>query len=170
MEISETRQGDVVILLPDGSLSSVPECNALDRRFSELLDARARRIVLDLCRLRRISSAALRTLLTVKRKLLPVGGVLVLCRLSDKVREVLAVAELDSVFTIVGSLDEAVTAALAPDSPPAGGEHLARLAGRLLGVLGGEVRLASPGQVAPPKVGKTLQALAERTAKALGCS
>ncbi len=169
MDIAETRQGDVVILLPDGSLSSVPECNALDRRFAGLLEERARRIVLDMSRLRRVSGAALRTLLTVKRKLLPVGGVLVLCRLSDKVREVLAVAELDSVFTIVGSLDEAVQAATAPGSPSPGDERLARLAGRLLAALAGG-RAGSTGPVASPKRGTALEARAARVAKALGCS
>jgi anti-anti-sigma factor len=118
LDIEESRQGEIVVLVPEGSLNSAPACGALDQKLGALLEAKDRLLVVDCHKVGQLSAAAVRTLLTCKRKLAPVGGRLVLCALSEKVRKVFRVSGFDQDFLIVASRAEAVRkAAEAPPAP-----------------------------------------------------
>ncbi len=62
--------------------------------------------------MRTISGAALRTLLVVRRRLVTVGGALVLCGLSEKVLQVFSISGFDRDFTIVPALEKTLNETL----------------------------------------------------------
>jgi len=187
LEINETKHGDAMVVVPDGSLGSAPECTKLEQRLSILLEKRTQSIIVDLVQVRRISGAALRTLLVVKRRLASGGGALVLCRLNEKVLKVFEIAGFDRDFTIVPSLDEALKAAKsksvaaaaepgtqpaeeAPAAPPPS-DDLTRWADRLaLALAGASGPTLKPFQGRKEGPAPALLALGERMRKALGCS
>jgi anti-anti-sigma factor len=192
VEIAETHHGGVVVVAPDGSLGVAADCTKLDRCLAGLIEKRSHRIVVDLARVRTISGAALRTLLVVRRRLVTVGGALVLCGLSEKVMQVSSISGFDRDFTILPALEEAVRTALggsgAPvEDPgtatvpgasgvgepggagePAADDDLARFAARLVGAFTGTPGrlLARPAEA----LDAPLEALAARARKALGCA
>jgi anti-anti-sigma factor len=192
VEIAETYHGEVVVVAPDGSLGAAADCTKLDRCLAGLIEKRSHRIVVDLARVRTISGAALRTLLVVRRRLVTVGGALVLCGLSEKVLQVFSISGFDRDFTIVPALEEAVRTALGaagaaaeepgittvPTGLPEGhsavadertaDDDLARLADRLIKAMTGTQRGVSAGPAGALEA--PLEALASRARKALGCA
>lgn len=124
MDIHESKVGDVVVLAPDGNLSAGPECQTLERKIVALLEAHSWKLVIDGGKIRQIGSGAVRVLLRMSRKLQPLGGGLILCALSQKVRLALEISGFDQDFVIVASSEEAVSqaAALKPREPLAAEE------------------------------------------------
>ena len=110
MDIEEVKEGEVTVLGPVGSLNSQTS-PAFEQRFTALLIAGARRIVVDLRSVDIVTSAALRVLLVAGRRLGPGVGRLVLCSLKEEVRKVFAISGFDRDFTIVAARGEAVAKA-----------------------------------------------------------
>jgi anti-anti-sigma factor len=110
-EVRETKLGDgFVVLEPVGRLESKtsPE---LDRRIVALLGAGERRFVVDLSDTEYVSSAGLRVLLMLAKKLSGGPGRLALCGLNPQVREVFEIAGLGALFQIRATRAEALAAA-----------------------------------------------------------
>ena len=132
MEIKESKTGDFVVLEPVGRLDtkSAPE---LEKKLLELMGGGQRRFIVDFASVEFLSSAGLRVLLMMAKKLAG-DGHLALCRLNDAVREVFDIAGFTSVFTIRASPTEAVEKAPAPTAGGAAGERAAEDAARALGI------------------------------------
>jgi anti-anti-sigma factor len=116
-EIRESKlESGLVVLQPVGRLESKtsPE---LDRKVIALLSAGERRFVVDLSETEYVSSAGLRVLLMLAKKL-AVGGRLALAGLNPQVREVFEIAGLGAVFAIHPTRAAALAAAEA--AVPAG--------------------------------------------------
>lgn len=110
------------------------------KAFAEL-DAGLRLFVIDLEKATIITSAGLRVLLILRKRLIAEGG-LVLCGMTGKVRTLLDISGLSQQFTSVGSRDEAIAylrglqarRATASAAPPARRPSaLSRLLAQLLG-------------------------------------
>jgi len=71
----------------------------------------ARQMVLDLSAVDYVSSAGLRVLLVVAKRLRAVGGRLILCAVQSQVKEVLDISGLSSVFPVCPSRAEALATA-----------------------------------------------------------
>jgi anti-sigma B factor antagonist len=99
MDIVEERREGAVVLKISGRLDSATS-GALEERLLALMNENVRRFVLDFDALAYISSAGLRVLLMVAKKLKPTGGLLVLCRLHDHIREVFDLAGFSALFPI----------------------------------------------------------------------
>jgi anti-anti-sigma factor len=119
LEIHETKVGDVVVLMPEGNLTASAECQTLDRKLKQLLDGRTQRIVVDGAKVGQVGSGAIRALLLASHKLVQMSGRLVLCGLSERVRQSFKISGFDNDFAIVSSQDRAV--ALAQESLPDSG-------------------------------------------------
>ena len=125
MEIKEERAGDVLVLAPDGNLSTGEECHALDERLSAALGAGARFLVVDFAHVGHLTAASLRALLLASRKLARQKGRIVLCRMTPKVQKAFSISGFDRDFTVLPTREAAVTVVLQPAAAPAG-----RAAGR----------------------------------------
>jgi anti-anti-sigma factor len=99
MDISQERDGDVVIVRLSGRFDSSAASSAEERLSTALTDA-SPRIAIDMSGLAYISSAGLRVLLVVAKKVQQQKGKIALGGLAENVREVFAVSGFDTIFPI----------------------------------------------------------------------
>jgi anti-anti-sigma factor len=99
MEIGEDRPGGVLVLAPVGRVDTTTSAG-LEERLLHGVAGGERRLVLDLARVEYISSAGLRVLLRLAKKMQLAEGHLVLCGLGDSVRQVFELAGFLPLFTI----------------------------------------------------------------------
>jgi anti-anti-sigma factor len=78
-----------------------------EQKMAGLLEAGARKIVLDLSGLEYISSAGLRSLLAFSKKVKAAGGGMALCGLTGLPREIFAVSGFDTVFPLHATVEDA---------------------------------------------------------------
>lgn len=113
MEIVEERSGGILVVAPRGRLDTTTSPD-LEKGLLGHVDAGVRQVVLDLSGIEYISSAGLRVLLLVAKKLRTGGGEIVLCGLSPAVRQVFELAGFLSIFPIEPSRAAAVERAAVP--------------------------------------------------------
>ena len=107
MTIIQKEKDGVIELNISGRLDAVSAVEA-DRDFSKVVDAGHERLLINLANLDYISSAGLRVLLVVAKRVQQNGGKVVLCCLSGNVKEVFEISGFASIFKIFPSNDEAV--------------------------------------------------------------
>ena len=107
IEVGRETRGSAVILSPEGDvdLSASP---SLRVRLREALDQRPARLVVDLGGVDYMDSSGVATLVEGLQIARRGSTTLVLANLRDRVRSVFEIARLDTVFTIVSTVDEAV--------------------------------------------------------------
>ncbi len=125
MEILESKDGEVHVLAPKGSLNTQTSPK-LEQKLQALLASKGRRLVVDFKNVDYLSSAALRVLLMITRRLVRAHGRLVLCAMSDDLKKVFSISGFDRDFTILASRGEAVELAATTPPPPAGSEPEAK--------------------------------------------
>jgi anti-anti-sigma factor len=121
VEIGESRDGEVFILAPSGSLNTQTSPK-LEQKLLKLLEEKARLVVIDFKGVDYLSSAALRVLLMTLRRLVRAQGRLVLCTMGDDLRKVFSISGFDRDFTILQTRGEAVALAATTPAPPAKAE------------------------------------------------
>jgi len=107
MTITEERRNGVVVVAPSGRIDSTTSA-ALDAHLSGLAAAGRSRIVVDFAEVDYISSAGLRVMLTLAKRIRDARGALALCSLDDAVRQVFELAGFLPLFAVEGSRDRAV--------------------------------------------------------------
>ena len=107
MDLTVGEAGAVTIVRIEGNLDTQtsPEAEA---QLTRLIEAGARKIVVDFERLAYISSSGLRILLVAAKQLQESGGELRVCSLSDLVREVFDISGFDSILPVSNSQAEAL--------------------------------------------------------------
>jgi anti-anti-sigma factor len=109
MEFAQERAGDVLIVRMSGRLDSNTAQPAEDS-FSRVLGEGPPRLAVDLSKLEYISSAGLRVLLVVAKKVQQAKGKVVLFGLGRNVREVFSISGFDQIFSIEPDAAAAVAA------------------------------------------------------------
>ena len=117
MEIREFREGDVLVLAPDGSVAGSEETSAIETKLGTSLKAGFRLLVLDCAAVGQLSSAAIRILLMTSRKLDRTEGRLVLCGMNAKLKKAFSISGFDKDFTVVATREEALQRVLEPVQP-----------------------------------------------------
>jgi anti-anti-sigma factor len=161
MDIREFREGDVLVLAPDGSVTGTEDTNAIDSKLGSTLKAGFRLLVLDCTAVGQLTSAAIRVLLQTSRKLDRTEGRLVLCAMNAKLTRAFSISGFDKDFTVVATREEALRRVLEPaprrpvrkERPPAA-EPAASV----------EVPVAPPAAVEPPPAAEVPADVGSRTA------
>ncbi len=96
MNTAESKEGTVLILSPEGRLDA-QSAPTLQNQIVERVEAGEHLILLDLEKLEYISSAGLRVILVAAKKLKELNGRIVVCSLSEGVREVFRISGFDSI-------------------------------------------------------------------------
>ena len=109
MEFSQEKTGEVAIVRLAGRLDS-GAAHAAEEGFNGVLGAGTPRLAIDMTKLDYISSAGLRVLLVVAKKVQQAKGKVALFGLSPNVREVFTVSGFDTIFSIVPDSAAAVAA------------------------------------------------------------
>jgi len=107
MEVNIRKEEKVLVVSVTGRMDAVSAPD-FDTQVEERVDKGETSLVLDLSGLDYISSAGLRSMLTLAKKLKTKEGDLVLFGLQDVVNEVFEVSGFSTIFEIFGSLEEAM--------------------------------------------------------------
>jgi len=107
MEITEDKRGEILILKLKGRLDSLTS-NKLEERFLALLDKEEKKVIVDFSQLDYISSAGLRVLLMVSKRLQGSKGKIVLSSMQEQAKEVFDIAGFSSIFHIFQSQEDAI--------------------------------------------------------------
>jgi anti-anti-sigma factor len=117
MTITQHRYPRALAIAPVGRVDSTTS-GTLEDALDSALRAGERRLVIDLAGVEYISSAGLRVLLVLARRLRESQGSLVLCAMAEPVRQVFELAGFLPLFVVEPSRDAAV-ARLSPPDPGA---------------------------------------------------
>lgn len=109
MPFAIEKSGTALIFQPEGLVNSA-NAAAFEADLMAQVDKGEHRIVLDLARLDYISSAGLRVVLLLAKKLKQSGGALILCDIQPNVREVFEISGFLSILKVCATRAEAVAA------------------------------------------------------------
>jgi anti-anti-sigma factor len=109
MEFAHEQAGDVVIVKLAGRLDS-GAAQPAEESFTRVLAGGTPHLAIDLSNLQYISSAGLRVLLVVAKKVQQAKGKVVLFGLGPNVREVFSISGFDKIFAIQSDSASAVAA------------------------------------------------------------
>lgn len=109
MHISQELHDEVIVVAPQGRIDSTTSA-AFDAHLLGLPKTGQPRIVIDFANVDYISSAGLRVMLTLAKRVRDARGALALCSLDDTVRQVFELAGFLPLFAVEGSRDGAVRA------------------------------------------------------------
>jgi anti-sigma B factor antagonist len=90
-----------------GRLTEKEQSEELIAAFEELLSKGESMVLLELSTLEYVNSSGLNLLIGMLTKARNAGGELAICGVSDKVRQLLVMTRLDSIFKIYGSVETA---------------------------------------------------------------
>ena len=107
MEILQEQQGRVIILSLIGRLDANTS-KELEGNLLSLLETDYRLFIIDFAQLDYISSAGLRVLLMVAKKLKPLDGTLGLASLKNHIKKIFEIAGFLSLFQIFSGKDDAI--------------------------------------------------------------
>jgi stage II sporulation protein AA (anti-sigma F factor antagonist) len=107
MHIDEARDGGVLLIAPSGRVDSTTAV-ALEHRLMDLVGSGEHRVDIDFHKVDYISSAGLRVMIALARRLHEVRRGLALCALSDPVRLVFDLGGLLHLFVVERTREQAV--------------------------------------------------------------
>ncbi len=99
MVIKQEEKNGILALAIAGRLDAVSSVEA-DKEFNKVLDAGKDKLLINLGELEYISSAGLRVLLVVAKRMQQKGGKVCLCALAENVKEVFEISGFSSIFKI----------------------------------------------------------------------
>ena len=107
MQIQQSTTDNVALIAPIGRIDTTTS-GTLDEALGRAVDGGARDLVVDLAGVEYISSAGLRVLLVLAKRLRSLHGRVVLCGLGEPVRQVFELAGFLPLFTIERSREAAL--------------------------------------------------------------
>ena len=108
MKITKRKEGKAMVIAVEGRLDAV-SAPAFDTELETLLEAGEKTLVLDFQNLEYISSAGLRSILAVTKRLRGLEGRIALSSLQDIVREVFEISGFNKIIPIYDSPAEALS-------------------------------------------------------------
>jgi stage II sporulation protein AA (anti-sigma F factor antagonist) len=112
MDIREDAVGNVTVVTPAGRIDSTTSAD-LDARLNAVEAAGRKRVVVDFSKVEYISSAGLRVLLTLAKRMRDKDGKLALCGMDQSVKQVFDLAGFTALFLVKNTRDDAVAFASA---------------------------------------------------------
>lgn len=107
MDVAQSKHGKALVLSVTGRLDAVT-APIFEKRIARLVEEGETRLVLNLERLDYLSSAGLRAILSVAKKIPKSEGSLVVCNLVGMTREVFSISGFDGIFPVAESVEEAL--------------------------------------------------------------
>jgi stage II sporulation protein AA (anti-sigma F factor antagonist) len=107
LDVTTERVGTVDVVRLSGRLDSIT-ADVFDARVQPLAAGAAPQLVLDLTRINYVSSAGLRSLLTLLKQVRAQAGALALAGVHPRVLDILEIAGFTSMFTIAATPEDAL--------------------------------------------------------------
>lgn len=107
MNIQQTTRDGVTVLAPSGRIDTTTSAH-VDETIRRVVDEGVRDLVVDFSNVEYISSAGLRVLLVLAKRMRELQGRLVLCGMPESVRQVFRLAGFMPLFKVEASQEAAV--------------------------------------------------------------
>lgn len=107
MDLESGKRGETVVLQITGRLDTLTAPN-FEQECAKWLDGGEKSFLVDLGKLEYISSAGLRSFLTIAKRLKAVQGQISFCNLAGMVQEVFTIAGFDTMFPVYSSVAAAL--------------------------------------------------------------
>ena len=104
----ERKSGSVIFSL-EGDLIDRGQALELIKEVEQLIEKKQNKFILDLADLKYVNSSGLNILINILTKSRKSGGDVAITALSPKVKELLIITKLNTVFNITNSVDEALS-------------------------------------------------------------
>jgi anti-sigma B factor antagonist len=105
---STSHQEGITIFKLEGEIMDKNQTTGLMEQIDKLIASGKKNIVLELAGLRYMNSSGLNVLVNILTKARNVGGDVSVCNISAKVKDLLIVTKLDTIFHILPSVEEAI--------------------------------------------------------------
>jgi len=109
MKLTSREQDSVVILEPKGKIMGGPDATALREVVHEVINEGKKQVVVDLAQVDWMNSTGLGILISCLTTMKNGGGQLRLANVTDKIKSLLTITKLVTVFDSYDSTDEAVS-------------------------------------------------------------
>ena len=107
LAIATAKQQDTLVITLDGRIDA-QSAKELEQQSLTWIDSGEKKLVLDFSAVNFISSAGLRVILLIAKKLEPVDGKVKLCGLNATLKDVFEISGFSKLFVIVPSVAEAL--------------------------------------------------------------
>ena len=107
MNLAVDKVGQVLVVSPEGQINS-GNAAGIEADLLSHVEKGEHRMVLDMSNLNYISSAGLRVVLVLAKRLKQSAGALALCAMQPRVREVFDISGFLAILTVVDTRQEAV--------------------------------------------------------------
>lgn len=109
MEISEQRQGDIIVLIPVGRINNDTSA-AFQPKLLDCVASAGSKVLVDLSGVEYISSAGLRALMMAAKQSKATNGRLAVAGLTPMVKEIFAISRFSFVVQVFDTTAEAIKA------------------------------------------------------------
>lgn len=109
MQITEQKQGDVMIVAIDDHLDTMA-APVFEQKVLSLIDGGERKLLIDCSALQYVNSAGLKVFLLAAKKLEPLGGQLVICSLAASVLMIFEMIGFTRIMKILPNREEGLRA------------------------------------------------------------
>ena len=112
MRMGEREQAGVVILMPKGKIMGGPDAGAVKERLHQLIDEGKKKVIVDLGGVSWMNSSGLGILIGGLTTMRNAGGDLKLAGTTEKVKNLLMVTKLITIFESFNKVEDAVASYL----------------------------------------------------------
>jgi anti-anti-sigma factor len=109
MEISEQRQGDIIVLIPVGRINNDTSAT-FQPKLLDSVGSAGSKVLIDFSRVEYISSAGLRALMMASKQSKATNGRLAVAGLTPMVKEIFAISRFSLVVQVFDTTAEAIKA------------------------------------------------------------
>ena len=110
MKLTSREQDGIVILEPKGKIMGGPDATSLRESVRDLINEDKKRVIIDLAGVDWMNSTGLGILISCLTTLKNSGGELKLSNVTEKIKSLLTITKLITVFDAYDSTDEAIAA------------------------------------------------------------
>jgi len=108
MKLTDREQGNIVILEPKGKIMGGPDASLLHDKLYECIEKNRKQVVIDLAKVDWMNSTGLGILISSFTTMRNHDGELKLANVTDKIKSLLTITKLVTVFESHDSVDEAL--------------------------------------------------------------
>ena len=108
MDYNKETEGNVTILTLSGKIVGGPESLKFNQTLSNLIDEGNVNVILDLSKIELMNSSGLGIIIHSVNQLKQNNGSLKLANVSSKIKQIMEITKLDSIFDCYDTVDEAV--------------------------------------------------------------
>jgi anti-sigma B factor antagonist len=108
MEITRENINNIVVIHLEGNVMGGPEAVKVNEEINQLLDNKKEKLIIDLSKVNRMNSSGLGILINALTTFKQNGGELKLANLTDRVKGLLAITKLNTIFETYDNVDSAI--------------------------------------------------------------